>query len=158
MLGNPLGILFGSVVGGLIALHFSWRIAFLVVGVPGLLLALLIKLTIREPERGGAEKLDLSGSKAPSLIEAGRHLLARPAFTYMTLGFSFTGITVTAVTAFLAALLIRRFDFNVATAGMFAGLLGGGAAIIGTLLGGYLTDKLTARDKRWLGWLPCWLY
>jgi predicted MFS family arabinose efflux permease len=154
VLGNPIGILLGSVIGGLVALHFSWRIAFFVVGIPGLLLALLVFLTIREPKRGGAERLDLSGSKAPSLKEAGRHLLARHSFIHMTLGFSFTGITVTAVTAFLAALLIRRFDFDVAHAGMFAGLLGGGASIVGTLLGGFLTDALSKRDTRWLGWLP----
>jgi predicted MFS family arabinose efflux permease len=154
VLGNPLGILLGSVVGGLVAQHFSWRAAFFVVGIPGLLLAVLVKLTIREPKRGGADNIDVSKSQAPSLMATLKHLFSRATYIHQTIGMTLSGITVTAVTAFLPALLIRRFDFSLGKAGLIAGLLGGAVAALGTWTGGYLTDKLTKSDKRWFGWLP----
>ncbi len=73
VLGNPLGIMAGSIIGGLVAQHFSWRAAFFVVGVPGLIIALLIKFTIREPKRGSADQIDVSKSQAPSLMVTLKH-------------------------------------------------------------------------------------
>jgi predicted MFS family arabinose efflux permease len=154
VLGNPLGIMLGSIVGGLVAQHFSWRAAFFVVGIPGLLLAILVKLTVREPKRGGADQIDVSKSETPSLMVTLKHLFSRPTYVHQTIGMTLAGITVTGVTAFLPALLIRRFDFPIAETGMIAGVLSGGVAALGTWAGGFLTDKLTKRDRRWFGWLP----
>jgi MFS family permease len=53
--GIPLGIMSGAVAGGWVAQHFSWRIAFMLVGLPGVLIALLVKLVIKEPPRGHSE-------------------------------------------------------------------------------------------------------
>ena len=54
-LGTSLGTLFGLVMGGFVAEYYGWRWAFVCAGVPGLALAVLLKLTVREPRRGGAE-------------------------------------------------------------------------------------------------------
>ena len=54
-LGIPFGILFGFIAGGWLNEFFGWRVAFFVVGIPGLLLALLVRYTLREPPRGMAE-------------------------------------------------------------------------------------------------------
>ena len=57
-LGIPFGILFGFVAGGWMNEVFGWRMAFFVVGIPGLLLALLVRFSLREPPRGMAEGSD----------------------------------------------------------------------------------------------------
>ena len=50
-LGAPLGLCLGMAIGGLIASQWGWRAAFFVAGVPGIIIALLILLLIREPQR-----------------------------------------------------------------------------------------------------------
>src|SRR5690606_26630508 len=60
-MGLPFGAMFGFLAGGWIAHFFDWRTAFLVVGAPGLLLALLVRFTIREPERGRQDTAPVSG-------------------------------------------------------------------------------------------------
>ena len=54
--GIGLGILAGFVIGGYVYQAFGWRVAFFVAGVPGLLLALIVRLTVREPVRGEIEQ------------------------------------------------------------------------------------------------------
>src|SRR6202008_5201467 len=51
-LGAPVGVIFGAMLGGWMAEHVSWRAAFIAVGAPGILVALLTFLTLREPPRG----------------------------------------------------------------------------------------------------------
>ena len=67
-MGVPVGIMLGLVIGGVVAENFGWRMAFLVVGLPGLLLALVIYFTVREPPRGLSENLVDSGD-APKLVD-----------------------------------------------------------------------------------------
>ena len=62
-LGIPVGILFGFIAGGWINAFFGWRIAFFVLGVPGILLAIVVRWTLREPERGMAEGKQASARK-----------------------------------------------------------------------------------------------
>ncbi len=77
--GNALGILLGSVIGGFIAQRFSWRIAFFLVGIPGLLVTAVIRLTVKEPERGASER---SGARAVqparSFLHVAKHVFSRP--------------------------------------------------------------------------------
>jgi MFS family permease len=54
-LGIPIGILFGNFAGGWIDQYFGWRNAFMLVGIPGIVLAITLKLTIKEPPRGYSE-------------------------------------------------------------------------------------------------------
>lgn len=51
-MGINIGVLFGFLLGGWINQYFGWRIAFIVVGVPGILIAFLIQFTVKEPKRG----------------------------------------------------------------------------------------------------------
>ena len=53
--GIPLGTMFGAVAGGWLAQEFSWRVAFVIVGLPGIILALIVKLVVKEPPRGHSE-------------------------------------------------------------------------------------------------------
>ena len=64
--GAALGLLLGLVTGGFVAEYYGWRWAFVCAGVPGLALALLLKLTVREPVRGGLEEGNNSSSRMMS--------------------------------------------------------------------------------------------
>ena len=65
-LGVPIGIMIGYLSGGWINQYFGWRTAFFVVGLPGLLLAVVVRLTLREPPRGHSESLQTSTSVTPA--------------------------------------------------------------------------------------------
>ena len=54
-IGSNVGMLVGLSIGGIIAEHFGWRAAFFLVGAPGILMAVIVKMTVREPPRGLSE-------------------------------------------------------------------------------------------------------
>src|SRR3546814_7083031 len=70
-LSSPLGMTIGLALGGYIAGHFHWRTAFFVVGVPGVVLALVAAATLREPRREPAEMPERAAKPAsPSSIRS----------------------------------------------------------------------------------------
>ncbi|MBI3770583.1 MAG: MFS transporter [Deltaproteobacteria bacterium] len=161
-LGVHVGLAFGFVLGGWIAQFFGWRAAFFAVGVPGLILAVVVRLTVREPARGhadGARDLShgaaVSGAPASEPLRVVFHILrTRRAFRHLALAaalHSFGGY----------AFAIWGPTFFVRVHGMMSGRLGtwlgailgvGGAA--GAILGGVLADRLGARDARWQLYVP----
>ena len=88
-MGANVGILLSLAGGGFIGQYFGWRTAFLVVGLPGLLLALLVWATIAEPERGAAEGVVTAPDEAPSAGEAFAYLTSLPAFRHLVLAAGF---------------------------------------------------------------------
>ena len=84
-IGIPLGVMFGLFIGGWINEAFGWRYAFFVVGVPGLLLAVLVRLTLQEPPRGLSENRSAEDA-APAFTETVKFLLRRPAFLHIAFG------------------------------------------------------------------------
>jgi predicted MFS family arabinose efflux permease len=154
VLGLPLGVLLGSFVGGQIAQHFGWRIAFIAVGLPGILVALLMKLTIKEPERGAADGKEKLSQETPSLVAVLKHLWSRPSARHITAAFTIAAFSTGGIYVFLPALLIRQYGFTIGQAGLIYGSLAGIATAIGMLFGGYVNDKMGKRDRRWYGWFP----
>jgi len=164
-LGKPIGVYSAGVYvgvglafigGGALVHYFSsappmvlpilgevapWRLAFLSVGLPGILLALLM-LTVKEPPRRGGAQTPEAASLAAfrAWLSQRRGALAAHMF-----GFAFLGMPVQAAFAWAPTFLIRRFSFNMAEAGLTLGLVAlvfGGA---GMLFGGWLTDRLWSR-------------
>ena len=152
-LGIPIGTMLGNLGGGWINEAFDWRTAFMVVGAPGILLALIVRFTLREPPRGAAEGLTLSDGDAPPVAEVFRHLWSRRSFRYMAIGGSLHAFVGYGVGYWIPAMFNRSHGIGTAEMGMVLFYLGF-ASIIGTLTGGYFGDLLGARDKRWYLWLP----
>ena len=152
-LGIPIGTMLGNLGGGWINEVFDWRTAFMVVGVPGLLLALIVRLTLREPPRGAAEGLQLDDGETPPVAEVFRHLWSRRSFRYMAIGGSLHAFVGYGVLYWIPAMFNRSHGIGTAEMGTVLFFLGF-ASILGTLSGGYLGDRLGARDKRWYLWLP----
>lgn len=149
-LGVPLGTLFGALAGGYIAQHIDWRAAFLIVGLPGLILAIVVRLFLKEPRRGQSDPMPAAqAAQAPPLTAVIRTLASSPAFLLMTAGLALVSLTSFGLTQFMAPFFIRVFGFDYTQAGMALGLLGGVSAALGTFLGGWLTDRTAAKSRSW---------
>ncbi len=151
-LGIPIGILFGFFVGGWINHFFGWRWAFFVVGAPGLVLALIVRYTVREPVRGEVEQRAAAVAQ-PSLGETLRHLRQRRAFVHLALGGGLAAFVGYSWITWMPAFLMRSHGMSSGAIGTALGLIIGIAGGIGIALGGYLADRYGRHDKRWALWI-----
>jgi MFS family permease len=154
-LGIPIGILFGFFVGGWMNEWFGWRVAFFVVGIPGIVLALVIRFTVKEPQRGMSEARVANPAVAsqPSIGAVFRYLLARRSFVHMALGGGITAFVGYGLISWSAAFLARSHGMSSGEIGTWLGLIFGIPGGIGIVLGGRLADYLGARDARWYLWI-----
>jgi|TARA_E500000178_G_scaffold78874_1_gene77053 MFS family permease len=143
-----IGILVGLFGGALIAEAFGWRTVFLVFGIPGVVLALLIYLTVREPDKVARPEQDLN------LWVALKGILALPSFKMITLGVGFTGISGYGLGVWSPSFLVRVHDMSLVDAGLYLGLIGVFGGGLGTISSGLMVDALAKRDKRWQMWVP----
>lgn len=146
--GVSVGGAVGALVGGWIAQTHGWRMAFLVMGGPGVLLALLLWLTIREPERRHAD------AAAPPLREVLRLVGRSPSFVGFTVGSGMVALVGFGLNLFLIPLLIRRFGFDLKSAALTFALTFSMATALGGVVGGVLADRLAAHHHRRYGLLP----
>ncbi|MCZ6888304.1 MAG: MFS transporter [Gammaproteobacteria bacterium] len=152
-LGIPIGTMIGNLGGGWINEFFDWRTAFIVVGIPGLVLAVLVRFTVREPTRGAAEGLTEQVSDALPVGEVFKYLWAKKSFRYMSVAGAFHAFVGYGVGYWIPAMFNRSHGFTSGEIGTALFWLGF-ASIAGTLLGGWMGDKFGVRDKRWYMWIP----
>lgn len=146
-LGISAGIMLAYLAGGWVAQNIGWRAAFLIVGVPGLLLALVVRFTIREPERGASEKRQDSGEQ-PQLMLVARFLLSRRSFLYMSVAAGLSAFVGYAMINFLPSFIVRSFGMQVAELGFWLGIIYGIAGGFGFFMGGFLADHLGRSGHR----------
>lgn len=152
-LGIPLGTLFGAVLGGRIAETFGWRAAFVIVGLPGVLLALVVLATLKEPPRGRYDA-DRGGAH-PSLGSVLKALWAAPSFRHLALGATLASFVGYGLAYFLVPFLLRGdFGLTLGKAGLYYGLFTGVTIAIGVSLGGLLTDGLGRRNPATYALVP----
>ena len=152
-MGIPFGVMFGFLAGGWIAHFFDWRTAFVVVGAPGLLLALVVRLTLREPERG---RLDIAPASAPFTLGETLALIFRHrALLLIQLGGAFYAIAGYGLSFWIAPFFARvhQLPLNELASwlalGALVGGVGGSFAAIALLLGVPVTVvMLTVGDPR----------
>lgn len=153
-LGPHLGSLVGLGVGAWIAQHHGWRAAFLWLSVPGVLIALLLRLTCREPLRGAQEGRAVVQAAAEKFSEVMSALVRNKAFVGLGLASMLMAFSGYAIGMWNTAFLVRSHGLQLKDAGAIMGFIGGPAAIAGALLSGWLTDLMVRRDKRWQVGMP----
>ena len=151
--GVNLGILFGFLFGGWLNEFFGWRVAFMVVGVPGIMLAILVRTTVREPVRGLVENKQASDKQVP-FKDVITLLWQRKTFRHMALACGLNAFAGYGTVNWLASFFIRTHEMSTGELGTWLALSTGLFGAIGVLLGGILGDKLGGRDKRWYTWIP----
>jgi predicted MFS family arabinose efflux permease len=149
----PLGFLIGYSSGGWLDEHVGWRLAFVLVGLPGVLLALIVRLTVREPQRGAAEGI-AAADPAPSLRSTLRVFSRRRSLRHLPLAGAVHGIGAFAAAVWLPSYFVRAFGVGSTEAGLWIALAYGAGGIVGVLCGGALADRVVARtgDPRWYAW------
>ncbi len=156
-LGVPLGAAAGSYLGGLGNDHFGWRTTFILIGLPGLLVALLVRFTVLEPPRGMAEKLEISHGNAapPRILAVFKHLWARTSFRHLCLAAGLHSVVWYSGSQLNASFFQRSHHMTSAEAGKWLAVLAV-VGTVGTFLGGFLADRLSVwrNDRRWYLWLP----
>ena len=163
-----IGTLLALVGGAILAQNYSWRVAFVVVGAPGLLLALIVRWTIAEPVRGAFDTPPTAPDTPPtaadtppagtdagaqdkqaSLMDALIYIGQVPSLKYMMGAAALAGMAGYGLGLWAPTFLIRVHGSSIVEAGVFIGGLGASVGLIGTLFGGWLCDKLATKGRRW---------
>ncbi|MBC2776776.1 spinster family MFS transporter [Parasphingopyxis marina] len=152
MLGAPAGIFLGAMVGGYVAGLASWREAFLVLGLPGLTVAIMVRLFVREPRRGLVDNVPPDPSPPPDFKAFLKTLRRKPALIFILLGSTTASFGITAISQFLAIFLARVHEMDVPDAGALYGTISGIYIALSLLIGSFGTDWLSKRDGRWPAW------
>jgi MFS transporter, Spinster family, sphingosine-1-phosphate transporter len=150
-LGPPIGGLIGMVLGGALADSVGWRMAFVVVGLPGLVLALLVVLLLRDPRRAGS-----AAAPPPPLPlgEAVRQIVASRAMRLLLAVAAFASFATYGVLIWTTIFFQRTHELSPAETGLWFGLVNGVASILGVWLGGHVGDWHRQRGKQHLLTLP----
>jgi MFS family permease len=153
-LGIPIGSILGLLAGGWVAEFWGWRTAFFVVGIPGVLLAIVFKLSVREPIRGMSDaKAPVAGEQLPLGLTV-RTLLANRTMVHLAMGGALTSFVGYGLGQWLPAMFIRIHGLGVGETATYFGLVLGVASAVGTVIGGAIADRFAARDRRVYAWLP----
>ncbi|MFP3942436.1 MAG: spinster family MFS transporter [Alphaproteobacteria bacterium] len=157
-----MGINFGTMLGIYGAGYVyevteSWRMGFLVAGVPGLILAVIVWLTLREPPRGYSERAARPGAAdepQATLVQTAAYLWNLRSFRFLSIGAMLNAFAGYGATSFYDNFLIRSHNFTVGEVkdviAIGLGIVGG----VGTFFSGYIVDRLARLDMRWSMWFP----
>ena len=151
-LGISLGITIAYLGGGWMAQNIGWRQAFYIVGVPGLLLAILFRTTVAEPPRGMSEGKADRGERY-SIPAVARFLVRRKSFIHLSLGAGLASFTAYAVLSFFPSFLERSHGMNLQEIGVFVGLIIGVSTGVGFVGGGYIADRIGVSSRRHSLWI-----
>jgi predicted MFS family arabinose efflux permease len=151
--GSPLGVLLGMGIGGVVAQHYGWRVAFVVAGAPGILLASVTAFALRDPRRN---LLLTEPAPGVSFLAAMRILFASGSFWLMAIGAGFGAFASYSQNAFLAPFLLRVHGQSIAAiagplgqegfVGITLGLIMGAGGMVGMVLGGRIADWRSPGD------------
>jgi MFS family permease len=147
-LGVPVGSMLGTLMGGLLVAPLGWRGAFFVAGLPGIVLAVLLWKTVREPARPAPRATSL-GAALGEFASSIALLMRIPTFVAIACGGMLASLAGTGFGSWLPQMFQRSHGMSLASFGMSYGLVNGAAAITGTLLAGFLADRLAVLDPRW---------
>ncbi len=163
--GVYVGAMIGLVVGGYVVQNYGWRETFMVVGLPGLVIAVLVRFTMQEPERGALDGLAVVETEAKkSAGEMFRMYVGNMALVFLHLWSTrsvrhiIIGVTLVSFVGyggliFGPSFFARSLGLDMTKIGLIIGLTAGFVGGTGAILGGYLADRLSRTDMRWNAWI-----
>ncbi|MFI4966343.1 MAG: spinster family MFS transporter [Caulobacterales bacterium] len=163
--GIPLGTMIGAIAASQIAKAFGWRAAFMVVGLPGVAVAIALKVLVKEPPRGHSEAAGFIAVAKPratlsgELAEMGaviKLLFGRWPILNIVLGVTLVSFAGYGGGQFVLPYFLRNFhQLDIAQVGLIVGLAAGFSQGVGTLIGGPITDTMSKRlSARWYALVP----
>jgi MFS family permease len=159
-LGVPLGNFLGIFLGGMLVASLGWRWTFVALGAPGILLALIVRFTVREPARGGmddpADLAQLRAGEDIPLLEGVKRLWASPTFRVMSFSAAPSALCGYGMNLWMPQFLVRIHELTPAQYSLPLGAAIGIGGGLGAWLGGVITAKAAVRDPRAFLTLPGW--
>lgn len=152
LLAPPIGAFLGSAGGSWVGQEYGWREAFFIATVPGLVLALAAWALIAEPPRGRHDAG--AGDEVPSLGAVFERLVGLKSARQLLAGSTLASMVGFGLNSFMAFLLVRKFEFSLAEAGLFAGLLASLPGAISVVAGGRLADRFGAGNPAAYAMIP----
>ena len=149
----PVGTMIAFTIGGIVNAALGWRMTFVALGAPGLLLTVVMLVAIREPRRGAAEAPGV-GAAQYGLSETIGYLWRLRSLRWLALGASLNLFATSAKVVWSAPFLIRAHNMNTAEAGAWLGITTGIGGMAGIALGGLAAQRLARRDPAWLLRIP----
>lgn len=147
---GTVGYLVGLSAGSQLVAEFGWRATLLAFGLPGFLIAALIFWLLEEPRRTGARPMALGEAFGASM----RRLAAKRSFVLLLIGHVIYCFAAYGALVFVPSYIVRVIGSPIDVGGLWYGFASAGAVLVGSLAGGALCDRLSARDKRWIAWFP----
>jgi MFS family permease len=152
-MGINFGVFIGFLAGGWINQYLGWRYAFIAVGLPGILFAIFVRLTLREPPRGLSETKTVSVD-APPLKSVFALLWNRVSFRHMAMAAGLHAFVSYGVGGWMAPFLQRVHGLESGETANWLAPVAALPAALGAFLGGYLCDKYGKQDTRMYIWIP----
>jgi predicted MFS family arabinose efflux permease len=146
--------MFGLLIGGWVNEFFGWRLTFAVVGLPGVLLAVIVWHTVKDLPQASDRSASRSRQAQGGVGDVFRFLWLQRSFRWMALAASVHTLVSYGINQWYPAFFMRSFGISTGELGTYLALVLGLFGGIGTYLGGYWGDRLGARDPRWYLWLP----
>ena len=148
-LGIPIGTLLGMLIGGLLADSVGWRNAFLIVGLPGIALAVVVFTYLKDPRRTGMMQAGTqqSAEQMPMKV-ALKAMVSSRAFVLLVAAGSAAAFLAYGKVTWITIFFQRTHGLTPGETGLWFGLVNGGAGIAGTVLGGYIADRWGAKNRR----------
>jgi MFS family permease len=153
-MGVTLGTVMANLIGGPVANHYGWKMAFIVVGLPGVLVAILFKLTVKEPPRGHTDPPGTEVAGRSNFADAMKILLSKKSYWAMVAGTTLASFCGYGITNFQSIFLQRTFAINVQDASLYVNAPVAAASAVGTLLTGWLAERLLKRHPNAIAWIP----
>jgi predicted MFS family arabinose efflux permease len=153
LMSTPLGMALGFLWGGWALQAFGWRQAFILAGLPGLLIGALVFFTLPEPRKGMADGVRVA-LRQPPFGSTVRLLWSIRSLRNMTIASMLQTFLQMGLTLWVPSFLMRSYGLSPRAVGTGMALAFGIGLIVGTLVGGRLIDVLGRRDVRWQFWIP----
>ncbi|WP_158592158.1 MFS transporter [Noviherbaspirillum sedimenti] len=148
-LGAPVGTFLAMAAGSYIAADYGWRMAFLLAGIPGVVLAIVIAFTIREPARGRYDAVKTVDNETASLKMALRYMLSDKALLHTFVGMVLCVALLACLAVWLPTFLVRVHSLSMKEAGIWSALVVGAVGALGAAAGGFVADFISqGRESR----------
>lgn len=145
-LASPLAVLLSFIGGGWLNDLYGWRRTFFIMGIPGLLLALVVKLTLKEPRVVNGQSC--TTLRLPNVSDVLRTLWSNRSLRHLTAALVLFFTLSQGMNPWYAAFLIRNHGMNTSELGLWLGLIFGLGSIAGIGLGGYVSTRWCAQNER----------
>ena len=153
-MGVTLGGMLANLIGGPITDAYGWRVAFFVLGIPGIAVALIMKFTVKEPPRGYTDPPGTLRRSRVSFAEGFRELASKRSWWTNATAATFAAFCGYGISSFQSLFVNRTFGLTAGEAAVWINVPAALAGSLGALATGYLAERLSRRYPNAIAWLP----